>query len=110
MERARSRAVRHLIFSLSIALMIGVAASSSPADNVVPGPVIVLPDDVVLPVPAPPSNADPMNPASPADVVTQRYNNLRTGTTLNGGLDQFSVSNPRFGLLGHLDVRGAVLA
>ncbi len=110
MERARNRAVRRLIFSLSIALMIGAAASSSLADTVVPGPVIVLPDDVVIPVPAPPSNADPMNPASPADVVTQRYNNLRTGTTLSGGLDQFSVSDPRFGLLGHLEVRGVVLA
>jgi hypothetical protein len=108
--RACDRAVRRLIVRLSIALIIGAAASPAPADTVLPGPVIVLPDDVIIPVPARPSNADPMNPASPADVVTQRYNNMRTGTTLSGGLDQLSVSDPRFGLLGHVDVRGAVLA
>jgi hypothetical protein len=110
-RQVRDRAARHLLIRLAIALLIGAAAVSSRADDVQPEPVIVLPHDIVLPVPRmPPTNADPMNPNSPGDVLTQRNNNLRTGTTLHGGLDQTAVSDPRFGLLGHLDVRGAVLA
>jgi hypothetical protein len=46
------------------------------------------------------ANADPMNADSPEDVVTQRYNNLRTGTTLHGGLDKRVVSGGLFGLIG----------
>jgi hypothetical protein len=57
------------------------------------------------------ANADPMNADSPEDVVTQRYNNLRTGTTLHGGLDQRVVSGGMFGLIGKLEeVDGVVLA
>jgi outer membrane protein assembly factor BamB len=99
---------------IGFALLIGAAASSSSADTIRPDSVIVLPyGDIVIPVPVPnpPSNADPANPASPADVVTQRYNNLRTGTTLYGGLDQRAVSDRQhFGFLQHLDVDGVVLA
>jgi hypothetical protein len=52
-----------------------------------------------------------MNADSPEDVVTQRYNNLRTGTTLHGGLDKRVVSGGLFGLIGKLkDVDGVVLA
>ena len=51
-----------------------------------------------------------MDPASPDDVVTQRYNNLRTGTTLHSGLDPSAVSVDSFGLVGKLDVDGVVLA
>src|SRR5262249_46935947 len=65
-------------------------------------PFILLPHDVILPVPAvPATNAAPMNPASPGDVLTQRYNNLRTGTTLQPGFDQDAVGN-RFGFIGIL--------
>ena len=56
------------------------------------------------------ANADQMNPDSPEDVVTQRYNNLRTGTTLHGGLDQRAVSGGMFGWIGKLEVDGVVLA
>jgi hypothetical protein len=56
------------------------------------------------------ANADPMNADSPEDVVTQRYSNLRTGTTLHGGLDQRAVSHGLFGLIRKLDVDGVVLA
>ena len=58
------------------------------------------------------ANADPMNADSPEDVVTQRYNNLRTGTTLHGGLDhQAWLDGDRlFGLIGKLEVDGVVLA
>jgi hypothetical protein len=66
--------------------------------------------DIIIPVPAPPTNADPMNLASPGDVVTQRYNNLRTGTTLHSGLDPSAVSVDSFGLVGKLEVDGVVLA
>lgn len=108
--RACDRAIRRVIVRLAIAMLIGAAASSSRADTVRPGPAIALPfGDIIIPVPIPPSNADPMNPASPGDVATQRYNNLRTGATLHGGLDQRAVSDG-FGLVGHLDVDGVVLA
>ena len=56
------------------------------------------------------ANADPMNADLPEDVVTQRYNNLRTGTTLHGGLDQRAVSNEMFGFIDKLEVDGVVLA
>ncbi|MGH7842229.1 MAG: hypothetical protein ACREQT_12015 [Candidatus Binataceae bacterium] len=106
--RACDRAVRRVI---AIVMLIGAATSSSPADTVRPGSAIALPyGDIIIPVPAPPSNADPMNPASPGDVVTQRYNNLRTGATLHGGLDQRAVSDGKFGFLKALDVDGVVLA
>jgi hypothetical protein len=113
--RACDRAAQYLIVRLAIAMLIGATASSSPADTVRPNPVIVLPHDIVLPVPAmPPSNADPMNPASPGDVLTQRYNNLRTGTTFQTGLDQDAVRD-RFGFIGILGnddnaIEGVVLA
>jgi hypothetical protein len=101
-ERVFDRAVRHLIDWLVLAILIGVAASASQADTVKPDPVIVLPHDIILPVPAvPPTNADPTNLASPGDVLTQRYNNLRTGTTLQIGLDQDAVRQ-RFGFIGIL--------
>lgn len=108
---ACDRAVRRVIVRLTIAALIGAAASLSLADTVRPGPAIALPfGDIVIPVPMPPSNADPENPASPRDVVTQRYNNLRTGTTLHGGLDQRAVSDGKFGFLKALEVDGVVLA
>jgi hypothetical protein len=89
---AIDRAVRAIINGLAIAVLIVASPSPSPADTVKPDPVIELPHDIILPVPAvPPTNADPMNPASPGDVLTQRYNNLRTGTTLQIGLDQNAV-------------------
>jgi hypothetical protein len=46
-----------------------------------------------------------MNPASPGDVVTQRYNNSRTGATVYGGLDQRAVSSSNFGLIGMLGAK-----
>ena len=108
---ARDCAVRHLLARIAIAMLISAAASSSSADAVRSGPAIALPyGDIIIPVPAPPSNADPMNPASPSDVVTQRNNNLRTGTTLGGGLGRSSVLDKAFGFLKALDVDGVVLA
>jgi hypothetical protein len=103
---------RPVIAMIATVLLIGAAASPSVADNVGPARAVALPfGDIILPLPTmPPSNADPMNPASPGDVLTQRYNNLRTGTTLFGGLDQRSFSDQRFGLLGRLEVDGAVVA
>jgi outer membrane protein assembly factor BamB len=104
--QACDRALRQLIVGLAIAMIIGAAASSSPADTLQRGPVVILPDrEITIPVPAPPSNADPMNPKSPGDVVTQRYNNLRTGATVYGGLDQRAVSSPKFGFIGILGAK-----
>ena len=101
-ERAYDRAVRHLIVRLAIAVLIVASPTPSPADSPKPDPVVVLPfGGIVFPVPAPPSNADPMNPASPGDVLTQRYNNLRTGATLQIGLDRDAVRNG-FGFIGIL--------
>lgn len=109
--RACDRAVQGVIVTLAIAVLIGAAASSSLAYTVRPSSVVALPfGDIVIPVPMPPSNADPANPASPRDVVTQRYNNLRTGTTLHGGLDQRAVSDGKFGFVKALEVDGVVLA
>src|SRR5215470_5557201 len=45
------------------------------------------------------------------DVLTQRNNNQRSGTTVWRGLDQASVSNGRFGFIGSIDnLAGVVLA
>lgn len=108
--RTIRHAYRHFMLALVMAV-VAVATTPASADTVRPGPVVVLSQgEITIPVPAPPSNADPMNPASPGDVVTQRYNNLRTGTTLHGSLDQRAVSDGKFGLIGKLEVDGAVLA
>lgn len=64
----------------------------------------------VLPVRPPASNADPANPNGPTDVITQRNNNHRTGTVVQRGMNQASVSDGRFGLVASLPVDGAVLA
>jgi outer membrane protein assembly factor BamB len=56
------------------------------------------------------TNAAPANPQSPEDVLTQRYNNQRTGTTFSSVLNQDSVVSGRFGYLGQLKVEGAVLS
>jgi hypothetical protein len=97
--------------SIPMVVAVAVAATATSADTVRQGPAVALPfGDIIIPVPAPPTNADPMNPASPGDVVTQRYNNLRTGTTLHSGLDPSAVSVDSFGLVGKLDVDGVVLA
>jgi outer membrane protein assembly factor BamB len=73
--------------------------------------LIPFPETPVVPTaPAPPSNAAPANPASPRDVITQRYNNLRTGATIERGFNQASVSDGRFGLLRKLPVDGHVLS
>jgi hypothetical protein len=45
-----------------------------------------------------------------ADVLTQRYNLERTGSTIQPGLNQSTVQDPRWGLLGKLEVRGTVYA
>src|SRR5438105_1910744 len=98
--RACDRAVRYLIISFAIAMLIGAARP----DSVKPDPVILLPHEIILPVPAvPATNADPMNPdpASSGDVLTQGYNNLRRGTTFQSGLDQDAVRD-RFGFIGIL--------
>jgi len=42
-----------------------------------------------------------MNPNSPGDVLTQRYNNLRTGTTFQDKLNQDAVEH-HFGFIGIL--------
>jgi len=103
--RRSDRAVRRLTAGLAIAAMM-MAVSPLRADSPRPVPVIVMPDhETVIPIPAPPSNAAAMNPRSPGDVVTQRYNNLRTGTTLFGGLDQRVVSSPNFGFIGVLGAK-----
>jgi hypothetical protein len=109
--RACERTVRYLIVGIVIAMLIGAADLSSRADTV-RTPAIALPfGDIVIPIPVRPTNADPANPASPGDVVTQRYNNLRTGTTLHGELDQSAVSDDgHFGFIGALNVDGTVLA
>ena len=60
----------------------------------------------VIPVRPPASNADPANPAGPNDVITQRNNNLRTGTVLDRNMNQAAVSG-RFGWLASLPVDGA---
>ena len=106
------RVSRSVIATIATALLIGLAASPAVADNVDPAPAVALPfGDIILPLPTmPPSNADPINRASPGDVVTQRYNNLRTGTTLYGALDQRAVSDGKFGLIDKLEVDGVVLA
>jgi hypothetical protein len=96
---------------IPIMAVVAVAATPASADTVRQGPAIALPfGDIIIPVPAPPTNADPMNPASPGDVVTNRYNNLRTGTTLHGGLDQQPLLDKKFGYLKALNVDGVVLA
>src|SRR5215469_8748684 len=63
---------RPVIARIATVLLIGAAASPSVADNVGPARAVALPfDDIILPLPTmPPSNADPMNPASPGDVLT----------------------------------------
>jgi hypothetical protein len=107
-----ARFSRPVIARIAIVMLIGAAASPSPADTVGPVPAIALPSGgIVLSLPKmPPSNAEPANPASPRDVVTHRYNNLRTGTTLHGGLDRRAVSDGSFGFIKALDVDGVVLA
>lgn len=78
-ERTYDRAIRHLIISLAITVLTVASPAPSSADSPKPDRVVVLPfGGIVFPVPVPPSNADPMNSASPGDVLTQRYNNLRT--------------------------------
>jgi outer membrane protein assembly factor BamB len=71
---------------------------------------VVWPDEPFI-IPAHPeaTNAAPANPRSPEDVLTQRYNNQRTGTTVSSVLNQDTVVPGRFGFLGQLPVEGAVL-
>ena len=45
-----------------------------------------------------------------ADVLTQRYNQERTGSALQPGLNQSTVQDPKWGLIGRLDVQGTVYA
>lgn len=45
-----------------------------------------------------------------ADVLTQRYNNERTGSVSQSSINQSTVSNPRWGLIGKLPVTGTVYA
>src|SRR5437762_1597191 len=53
----------------------------------------------------------PIAARASADVVTQRNNHQRTGTTFWRGLDQSLVSNGRFGFIGSIDnLNGVVLA
>ena len=72
---------------------------------------VVWPDEPFI-IPAHPeaTNAGPANPRSPEDVLTQRYNNQRTGTTFSSTLNQDTVVPGRFGYLGQLNVEGAVLS
>jgi hypothetical protein len=92
------------------AVLLGHCAMASP-DNPRAGSVVMLPGrPVAIPVPPPGSNADAANPASVGDVITQRGNNLRTGTTQHGGLDQQAVGNGHFGLITQWNVDGVVLA
>jgi hypothetical protein len=44
------------------------------------------------------------------EVLTQRYDNGRTGSIFNAGLNQATVRDPRWGLLGGLPVQGTVYA
>jgi hypothetical protein len=44
------------------------------------------------------------------EVLTQRYDNGRTGSTFNAGLNQATVRDPRWSLLGRLPVQGTVYA
>jgi hypothetical protein len=94
---------RPVIARIATVMLVGAAPSPSVADNVGPAPAVALPfGDIILPLPTmPPSNADPMNRASPGDVVTQRYNNLRTGTTFQTGLSRDAVEH-HFGYIGIL--------
>ena len=102
LKRAHDRADLHLIIRLAIAVLIVASPTASPADSAKSDPVIALPDGTVFPVPRmEPSNADPMNPASPSDVLTQRNNNLRTGATILPGFNQDFVKTG-FGLIGIL--------
>ncbi|MBV9287173.1 MAG: hypothetical protein JO288_05015, partial [Hyphomicrobiales bacterium] len=45
-----------------------------------------------------------------ADVLTQRYNQERTGSVLQRGLNQKTVQDPKWGLVGELSVQGTVYA
>ncbi len=45
-----------------------------------------------------------------ADVLTQRYNNERTGSVSQSSINQSSVSDPRWGFIGKLAVTGTVYA
>jgi hypothetical protein len=47
---------------------------------------------------------------APGDVLTQRYNQERTGSVSEPGLDQSTVQDPKWGLVGKLDVQGTVYA
>ena len=92
-----------LVVRLVIAMLIALATPSLRADTVQPDPVVVLRHGgIVLSVPGRrPTNAPPMNPNSPGDVLTQRYNNLRTGTTFQDKLNQDAVEH-HFGFIGIL--------
>jgi hypothetical protein len=96
--------VRHF-FVLAV-----LCASAAVADEDLQGAVKLPGGNFILPVRPPASNALPVNPAGPTDVITQRNNNLRTGTTFQRGLNQAAVSGGRFGLVHKFDVDGAVLA
>ena len=48
--------------------------------------------------------------ASAEEVLTQRYDNGRIGSTSNPGLNQAAIRDPRWGLLGRLQVHGTVYA
>jgi hypothetical protein len=50
------------------------------------------------------------NAAAAADVLTQRYNNERTGSTQQPGLNQATLQDPRWTELGVLAVEGTVYA
>ena len=49
--------------------------------------------------------ADPVS----SDVLTQRYNQERTGSVSQLGLNQNTVQDPRWGLVGKLDVQGTAV-
>ena len=113
-RRSMSRALRLTAgrrVRLGIAVLLFGWATVVGADTMRTGSVIVLPGSTItIPVPPPASNADAANPVSVGDVITQRNNNLRTGTTQHGGLDQGAVSDGRFGFITQWLVDGVVLA
>jgi hypothetical protein len=99
---------RGLVKRLLAVLFITIASFAALAQGIVVGPE----EPFLIPVWPKASNAPPFNPRSPADVLTQRNNNQRTGMTLSSSLDQSAVAPGRFGLLHQFELPddGAVLA
>jgi hypothetical protein len=109
MTSLRHQALRTIAQGFALAAWLGTSLAI--ADTIRTGPIVKLPGSTItLPLPAPASNANAANPNAVGDVITQRNNNLRTGTTQHGGLDQASVSDGRFGFLTQWEVDGVVLA